>query len=314
MMARFFTRILLRVARSRLAKPVFCETPPLPAQRRRFEAIIDAFLGGFDVALGGKSFAASSASIDHELQGFWFEGAAMGVVLRDRLMPWRTARWPALLAEAGDAHIYMLHVGAGWAMARLPGSIEQTIASYDPLLRWLLLDGYGFHEGFFHPERFWYRERRPRRVQGYAQQAFDQGLGRSMWFATGGEIMGIAAAIKGFCSTRRRDLWSGVGLAVTYAGYASDASLAQLREYAGNFLPQLAQGAAFGAKARQRAGNLTDYQERACQVLCGLSAAEAAAICDEALRDLPGDGAEPAFEIWRERIQHVFENAASLAS
>ena len=260
---------------------------------------------GFETAFGGKSCAAATG-IDRELRGFWFEGAAMGAVLLDRLMPWRTARWPALLREEGEAHVYMLHVGAGWAIARLPGSVGKVIARFDPLLRWLLLDGYGFHEGFFHPEKRMNGQPHPRRVQGYARRAFDQGLGRSMWFASGADVRAVAGTIGIFSSERRGDLWSGVGLAATYAGWASDPDLALLRELAGPFQPHVSQGAAFAAKARQRAGNLTDYQEHACAVLCGLGAAGAAAVSDRALGDLPGDAAEPSFEIWRRRIQEVF--------
>jgi hypothetical protein len=37
--------------------------------------------------------------------------------------------------------------------------------------------------------------------------------------------------------------------------------------------------------------------------LCGVSAHAAAAVTDDALRDLPRDGVEPAYEIWRRRIQ-----------
>jgi len=196
----------------------------------------------------------------------------------------------------------------------LPVDPEKMIARYGPLLHWLLLDGYGFHEGFFHPQRFLKGQPHPRRVHGYAQRAFDQGLGRSMWFASGADVRAVAAAIQNFSIERRGDLWSGVGLACTYAGYASNSDLAQLRELAGPFLPQLAQGAAFGAKARQRAGNITDYQQCACAALCDRSAAEAAAISDEALRELPPDGAEPAFEIWRRRIQNAFsEKGAAIA-
>ena len=230
----------------------------------------------------------------------------MGVVMLDGLMPWRRPRWAAFLKEVGDAHIYMLYVGAGWALARLPGSVEQAIAHFDPLLRWLLLDGYGFHEGFFHPERTLRGEPHPRRVRGYAQRAFDQGVGRSMWFASGAQVQAIAEAIGRFSEERRGDLWSGVGLASAYAGRVEDGELKKLRELAGLFLPQLAQGAAFAAKARLRADNLTDYQERACGILCDLAANEAAALTDDALRALPSDGDLPAFEIWRQRIQRHF--------
>jgi Protein of unknown function (DUF1702) len=70
-------------------------------------------------------------------------------------------------------------------------------------------------------------------------------------------------------------MWSGVGLAATYAGLASESVLRDLCDFAGPLWPQLAQGAAFAAKARQRAGNLTPYTELAAKVLCGLSATDA---------------------------------------
>jgi len=74
-------------------------------------------------------------------------------------------------------------------------------------------------------------------------------------------------------------------------------------------LPQAAQGAAFAAKARQRAGIVVPHTEMACGVWCGMSADEAAAVTDEALHDLRFDGAEPAFEEWRRKVQTRMTNS-----
>ena len=95
-----------------------------------------------------------------------------------------------------------------------------------------------------------------------------------------------------------------------YAGGVNEADIEWLRDRAGTFLPNVAQGAAFAAKARIRADNLTEQNERACAILCGMSAADAAAVTDAALENLPRDGAEPAFEIWRRRIQQIFVEKA----
>jgi hypothetical protein len=38
-------------------------------------------------------------------------------------------------------------------------------------------------------------------------------------------------------------------------------------------------------------------------VLAGVPAAEAARVCDFTLENLPADGAEPAYEVWRSRVQ-----------
>jgi hypothetical protein len=84
--------------------------------------------------------------------------------------------------------------------------------------------------------------------------------------------------------------------------------LTQLRARAGPFAPQLAQGSAFAAKARQRAGNLTDYTELATRALCHLSALDAARLCDTTLENLPAHSDPPAYEIWRQRIQRHFQD------
>jgi hypothetical protein len=88
----------------------------------------------------------------------------------------------------------------------------------------------------------------------------------------------------------------------------SETVLGTLRESAGPHWPHLAQGAAFAAKARQRAGNLTGYTDRATKVLCGLSAVDAARLSDATLENLPTDASQPAYEIWRQRLQHHFQN------
>ena len=136
-----------------------------------------------------------------------------------------------------------------------------------------------------------------------------QGLGRSWWFVNGGNPELIARTIAGLPAERRPDMWSGVGLAATYAGLASESVLRDLGELAGPSWPQLAQGAAFAAKARQRAGNLTPYTELAAKVLCGLSAADAARLCDTTLENLPANATQPVYETWRQRIQHHFRTS-----
>src|SRR5262249_6428957 len=150
----------------------------------------------------------------------------------------------------------------------------------------------------------------PNQLFGYAQQVFDQGLGRSLWFVNGADISRIAKTITSFPSTRQGDLWSGIGLASAYAGGVDRTSIKVLCDAAGCYRAHLSQGAAFAAKARQRAGNPVAHTEMACQVLCRLSAVDAARITDEAFLDLPADGDEPAYEVWRRRIREQLSDRA----
>jgi hypothetical protein len=277
----------------------------VPGPQRRLEDVGRTFVAGYRAALDDDApdaLARALAPVDRELAGFAWEGAAMGVALRDALAPWRLPRFPELLAGPGYPHRYMVHVGAGWALARLRRG-PHAIGSLDPLLRWLALDGYGFHQGYFHPTRSLRAGERPRGFSGYAARAFDQGLGRSLWFVEAAQPAQIAFTVADFPEHRRRDLWSGVALAAAYAGGASPQALELIAAEAGPHAGHVAQGAAFAAAARHHAGNPAAHTELACRVLAGTSAREAALLTDAAARSLSADGPEPAYEEWRTRLR-----------
>ena len=73
----------------------------------------------------------------------------MGLYLLDLLTPWNRGRLGGFLAGPGAEHAYMVHVGAGWALAQLRLRVDRALAHLDPLLGWLAVDGYGFHQGYF---------------------------------------------------------------------------------------------------------------------------------------------------------------------
>ena len=276
------------------------------AARARLESIGTAFLSGYHAALdrgGPEGLAVPLERVDRDLQGFAYEGAAMGLALLDWLTPWRRDRIATFLQGAGDAHAYMVHVGIGWVWARVPANVPRALAGLDPVLRWLAVDGYGFHEAFFHWPAYLPDRAAPKGLAGYASRAFDQGFGRCLWFVNGANVELVARTIAGFAPARQADLWSGIGLAATYAGGVGEAQLDQLRAHAGRFQPQLAQGSAFAAKARLRADNVSEHTALATRLLCDRSPEQAARVTDDAREHLPDDTAEPAFEIWRQRVQ-----------
>jgi hypothetical protein len=280
--------------------------------RVRLEKVGEVFLLGYHAALEHSASVGLERALNQvepEWRGFAFEGAAMALGLLDRLTPWGGTRVNQFLNGAGESHTYMVNVGVGWVWARLPVGFRRTRQRLDSLLGWLAFDGWGFHEGYFRWPKYIAGQSAPKRLSGYERRVFDQGLGRSWWFVNGGNPEMVARTIGNSSGDRQGDLWSGIGLAATYAGLADDSALRELREHAGSYWRQLAQGAAFAAKARQRAGNLTDYTGRATLALCGLSAEEAACLCDTTLENLPADGTQPAYELWRQRIQQRFRGA-----
>ena len=282
------------------------------AVRARLERVGASFLAGYHAALEADESELGSRlnETEAEWRGFAFEGAAMGLALIDFMTPWKSDRLQSFTRAAGAPHIYMIHVGAGWAMARLPLSVERSLRRLDPLLGWLAVDGYGFHEGYFGGPDYFAARSRPPRLKGYAARAFDQGLGRSLWFVEGADVEAIATTVASFPEARQADLWSGVGLACAYAGGQGRHGIETLCRKAGRFRPHMAQGAAFAAKARLRAGNLVAHTELACQVIGGVSAEAAAKVTDIALQSIAAETPAGDYEAWRQRIQASFASEA----
>jgi hypothetical protein len=281
-----------------------------PARQERLERIGGTFIAGYNAAVRSAdpvSILNDLEATPRELRGFAFEGAAMGFALLDLVSPWRSQRFARFLTGVADPHAYMAHVGAGWALARTSPALIWRLGKLDPLLSWLMFDGYGFHAGYFHHRESIDLQRRPNALPGYARNAFDQGLGRVLWFVKGAEAAAVAAAVSDFPEQRRADLWSGIGLAVAYAGGADADGLEGLIKASGPHRACLGQGAAFAAKARERAGNPAQHTELACQTICGMAAVSAAAITDHALPTVGRDDSGEAYEFWRAEIRRRLE-------
>lgn len=277
---------------------------PGPA-RQILELAGRAFLTGLNAALCADSMAELSrgvTEVDSDLEGFAWEGAGMGAAIRDLIT--RRAWVAALLAGPAAAHPHLVHVGAGWAYARLrrrPGGGLPL----DSLLRWLAWDGYGFHRGFFAADRVIGRQRLESGLSSGQRAVRDQGLGRALWFHECADPDAVALRVNEFALTRRADLWSGIGLAATYAGGATDDELARLVVLAGRYHADLAQGSAFAAKARLVSTIVPAHVESAVRVLTGATVARAAGWTDKAL---PPDGSTLGdYQRWRADIRHLWE-------
>lgn len=297
--------------------------------RWRLEAVGRAFLSGYHAALDEgrdeRSLLERLQSLRPSLRGFAYEGAAMGLTILGALRrPWHGGRWVRSFVDGPAApYTYLAHVGAGWALARLPRLLHRGVYSaLDPLLGWLAFDGWGFHQAYFAPEATVRRGERPSslpnaRSSAYPRRAFDQGVGRALWFVAAARPAAVVEAIDSLseagASDRGGDLWSGVGLACAYAGGASDDELAWLVARSGEHHAAMAQGVAFAAKARLAADGTTRWLDAATRVVCGVDAVTAADLTDEALVDLAIEDRfdpaleEPAFERWRLRIQQSLQ-------
>ena len=264
-----------------------------------------SFVSGYNAALKARdldTLACELDSLPKSEVGFAYEGAAMACALLDLLIPGRRGRLASLLRGPGDPHVYMVHVGAGWALARLRLRPRHRLRALDPFLRWLALDGYGFHEAFFHTRSTIRGHHVPRRLTGYECRAFDQGVGRALWFVGAGDVGQATSMLRGFSGYRQPDLWSGLALAASYTTSATEEDLRRLLVAGRAHAPEISQGAAFAVAARHRAGNVLEETRTAAAVLCGQCVEDVVATVREARRGLLADPAGQSYERWRTAI------------
>jgi hypothetical protein len=279
------------------------------SRQSALEEIGRTFIGGYNVAL---STTRLSSVVDYVggtaagNRGFAVEGAAMGAAVVDALEI-RGRFLAALLEALGRNFTYLIHVGAGWSLAYVPWRRRQIAGSLDPIHGWLAFDGLGFHDTYFHHTRILAGWRRSR--SGYAVRAYDQGIGRALWFITGGDGTAAAGLISGFPAPRQSDLWSGLGLAMAYAGPIGAEEIESVWQSAWPHKSSFAQGVAFACEARVRASCVPPHTELVARVVCNADAHWLAQLTSDTKAGLPGsDGDLPRYELWRQAL------AAALAS
>jgi enediyne biosynthesis protein E2 len=303
------------------------DTKHAPA-RTQLEASARQFIIGYEFGIEQRDhegLVARLESLQREYRGFAYEGATMALSMRDVMNPLtgkkRTETFlagPGYDDGPGSRHIFMAYIGLGFALARLPGPMwkralpRQSKLPDHPSLRGLILDGYGFHQAFFHHKKWVDGQYAPPRYRWpgphtVTQRVVDQGVGRAMWFVYGGDVERLLEAIERFGPERRADLMSGAGLAATYAGGVEEEALDLLWAKAGQYRPDVAQGAVFALRARDVADLVTPGNEAAAQRFCGLTAAEASQITVEVADSLPQDSSLTTYEEFRRRVRIRFQ-------
>lgn len=291
------------------------------ADARNLQSIPQHVIAGFEFGIeyGDRPDALQRLDmIEREFRGFAYEGATMAFTLLDVMPGRRSDRTRKFLDGHGAPHLFLAYIGIGFAMSHLPQALWSKVlpelrhTRWHPTVSWLAVDGYGFDRAYFHTRK-WIHEQyvpKPYPWQGapsYFPRACDQGIGRALWFMHGADVAGVTGAVNAFAPHRHADLWSGVGLAAAYAGSGDAQVLARLREASGPYLPELAQGAVFAAKARAEADLVVPHTDIAAQVLCDLTVKEAEALTEEASGSFAADrGGVPDYEIWRGRVQAHF--------
>lgn len=275
--------------------------------RARLETAGQACMAGYNAVIAGE--AERIDDLHEELRGFAYEGAGMACATLDVLTVTGGRRLRNLLSGQGMRYPHLIHLGTGWAYARLRMRPMWGIRSVHPLLRWLAFDGFGFHRGFFAADRTVGRQRTVGLLDRTRRAIFDQGVGRMLWFHECANVEDVILRIAEFPAGRRADLWSGVGLAAVYTGGAGVPELERLSAAAAEdgFRAHLVQGGAFACASRLISGIVPEHTVTAAPALCGVEVDEAGHWTDTALIAL-GHNAHSGdhYQTWRAGIRKTW--------
>lgn len=264
--------------------------------QKKMELIQDTFLRIQDVFFQSLDWEANIKDLHDtnvEFRSIAYESASMSIALQDLKLNNQLANWRQFLNNVGHAHATQIHVGLGWALAQSLTPPMQYVQQLEPMQRYRVLDGYGYYEGIFRRRRSIINHLKLDLDDKTASAALDQGIGRSLWYNSKGDITAAKTTLETFAPERHADLWRGLGIAIAYVGGCNEETLRDIFAKAGAYQKQLAAGSAMALISRHYAGYISADTELVCKVWCGKSADEVVEM-NERLRsgiDLEKDGA-----------------------
>jgi enediyne biosynthesis protein E3 len=276
----------------------------------RLELVAKTVVHGYNVAIENgwsEDLQVNTSQVKDELVGFFHEGIGMGLYVLDVCSLFNKNRFWKFVKGWGHKHEYMSYIGAGLASGVFNLPIEDFLKTACPTSGCLILDGLGFYNAYFKSRKTLQGFYIPDYIKAndFFLERYDNGIGRAIWFYNSGEPHLIAYTVSTFPSYRRAAIWSGIGLAATYAGGIGEDKLRLLKTLSGEHAIMLAQGSVLATHTRHRAGNPHQHDTTE-QILIGKSSIECHLFATEAKNDLQErryiDG-RPSFQVFLENIR-----------
>jgi len=224
-------------------------------------------------------------SSENEFRSVAYEAASMELAIADLSGGTELKNWQLFAQKNSVKHSAQIHAGLGWALAQQNKPLFEIPEKIIPLERGRVLDGYGYYDGMFRQRQTIKNKKIPEGIDSVSLHAYDQGVGRSLWYISQGETDKLKSMITVFPATRHPALWRGIGVATAYVGGFNETDLNSVFSLASDNQVSLMIGICLAARARSKAGAMTHDTEMACNICCKMSATKAAELTIKAEPD-----------------------------
>lgn len=241
----------------------------------RHRSVASAYLDGLSLAnkYDAGELKGILGALEPSDRGVYYEGAAAGKALI-ALSRHQNIEAAVSLFEAAPEYSFVIYMGIGEAMAQLKISPAAFNTVADNPWGGQIIEGYGFFDGYFRWFDTLVHQTYPPGLSPELRAAYDQGLGRAIYFVTNGRPQEIRDYISTFAPARQKELWAGLGQPAAYVGGPSESDLRKLLDLSGNNRFELMQGVLLGLSARIEQNFVPEYTEAARSIICGISSSK----------------------------------------
>lgn len=271
-------------------------------------AVIESFHIGKNIALENDNYDSLIKmlnEVDSNFPSVVFEGAASGVanaVFREKH---DFQIWLDFANKLDKAHQAQAYVGLGWALAEnaiLPSSIFEKI---QPFRYGRVLDGYGYYHGLLRRRIFVKGAKQPENISEIELQAFDQGIGRAIWYTSKGDLSLLEKMLSAFNESRIPAIWRGIGVAALYVGELNETLSKSLLGLAKENKASFLTGAALAAMGKSLNQSISNTDKLSFKTL-GMSAKEFSNLTLQAERKFTSSSSKKAYFEWLREIESYF--------
>lgn len=276
-------------------------TLPAAAEMR---AVALSFLDGFALAgtYGPTKLVTYISSLPAGHRGIYYEGAAAAKAFGDMASQDDLLETMRLLDEVPQ-YSFLLYMGIGEAMAQLKISPAASNCLTNNSWSDQIWEGYGFFNGYFRWFDTLVHQKYPEGLAPELRPAYDQGLGRAIYFLTSGKPYEIRDYISTFAPERQKEMWAGLGQPAAYAGGCDEKALRKLLELSGESRIELQQGVLLGVSGRLQQNCIPDFTDTLCQLVCGTTTSSGNVLINQDINRLVDNRGKYKLLDWQNKVR-----------